>query len=317
MQPKVSIVTPSFNQAAFLEKTIRSVIEQDYPDLEYLVVDGASTDGSLEIIQKYAKNITWWVSEPDQGQADAINKGLQRTTGDIVAWLNSDDTYLPGTIAKVVAFFDQHPDVGFVFGDLLAIDEHDEVINTMRYGDYILQDLMTFHIIGQPSVFFRRETLQQAGFLDLDYQYLLDHQLWLRMASVTQIAYIPSVLAAARYHSAAKNVAAAEQFGEEAYRIVEWMRTNPVTSAVLPSIEKKVMAGACLIDGRYLLDGGQAWRSFKVYLRSLCLHPPTGVSEIHRMLFALLAALRLVRVENVVDRRRKMNKMKSLFTRRK
>lgn len=313
MQPLISIVTPSYNQAAFLESTIRSVLDQKYGNLEYLVVDGESSDGSQTIIQRYSDRISWWVSEKDHGQADAINKGLQRTNGGIVAWLNSDDYYLPGTFEKVAAVFQADPAIGLLFGDLLAVDENGEQINILRYGNYELADLMTFHIIGQPAVFFRREVMQCAGMLDLSYQYLLDHQLWIRMASQCKMRYIPEPLAAARYHAGAKNIAHAQQFGQEAYRIVDWMRTFKGTTAIFPSIEKKVLAGACLIDGRYLLDGGKGWAAFKAYLRSIFLHPATGFREFHRMLYALAAALGLVRVQNVVERRRKMNTIKAAF----
>ncbi len=120
--PRVSIVTPSFNQAAFLEETIQSVLSQDYPNLEYIIIDGGSTDGSVEIIKKYADKLAYWVSEKDTGQADAINKGLIRVTGEIVAWLNSDDIYLPGTIRAAVEALQAHPDCGLVYGDVLSVD---------------------------------------------------------------------------------------------------------------------------------------------------------------------------------------------------
>src|SRR5687768_2251879 len=120
---RVSIVTPSFNQSSYLEQTILSVLDQDHPDIEYVVIDGASTDQSVEIISKYKDKLAYWVSEKDNGQAEAINKGLAHATGDIVAWLNSDDYYLPGTISAAIKVFEENPDVALVHGDMLAVDE--------------------------------------------------------------------------------------------------------------------------------------------------------------------------------------------------
>src|SRR5512139_1414374 len=136
--PLVSIITPSYNQARFLETTIRSVLDQDYPNLEYLIVDGGSTDGSREIIQRYSDRLAWWVSERDQGQTDAINKGFARARGEILAWLNSDDTYLPGAIQGAVDFLQDHPGVGMVYGDANLIDEQSNVIGKFpaRQTDY-------------------------------------------------------------------------------------------------------------------------------------------------------------------------------------
>ena len=122
-QPKISIITPSFNQSEFLEFTIQSVLSQDYPDLEYIIVDGGSTDGSLEIIKKYEDRLAWWVSEKDQGQTDAINKGFARATGKYLAWLNSDDTYQPGALSKAAEYLESHPEVGLVYGETNYIDQ--------------------------------------------------------------------------------------------------------------------------------------------------------------------------------------------------
>ena len=126
--PKVSIVTPSFNQASFLEQTLRSVLEQDYPNLEYIVIDGGSTDGSVEIINKYADQLAYWQSQPDQGQTDAINQGFAHATGEILAWLNSDDLLLPGAVSAAVRALEEHPEAAMVYGDALLINAQGKTI---------------------------------------------------------------------------------------------------------------------------------------------------------------------------------------------
>ena len=136
----VSIVTPSFNQSAYFEQTIRSVLEQDYPDIEYIVIDGASTDGSVDIIKKYSPRLAYWISEKDLGQADAINKGMRRAKGEIVAWLNSDDYYLPGAIKSAVTTFESNPQAVMVYGNMLAVDQTGQTINQLRYRQLTLED---------------------------------------------------------------------------------------------------------------------------------------------------------------------------------
>ncbi len=287
--PPVSIVTPSFNQAEYLEQTIRSVIDQGYPNLEYIIVDGGSTDGSLEIIKKYAPCLSGWVSEPDRGQADGINKGLAMVHGDIVGWLNSDDLYKPGAIQGAVAAFQAHPQAGMVFSNVHAINGQGNVTNLMRYGDWSLEDLMTFHIIGQPGVFMRRSVLQQAGCLDLNYHFMLDHHLWLRMAQIAPMVYVDTVWASGRFHQAAKNVAQAARFGQEAYAIVAWMQTQPALVERYARLEKRIWAGAHRMNARYLLDGGQSREALQSYWKSFKAYPPTAISEGHRMVYAGLS----------------------------
>jgi len=223
--PLVSIITPSFNQARYLEDTIRSVLDQDYPCLEYFVVDGDSTDGSVDIIRKYADKLTWWISEKDSGQAEAINKGLIRAQGEIVAWLNSDDTYLPGAISAAVKALEENPDTVLVYGNMQAIDDHGETINILKYNQLNLEDLLCFQIIDQPAVFFRREVLDKAGYLDITYHCFLDHHLWLRIALQGDILHVDETWAAARYHPEAKNRANAAEFGWTGTSA--WIRSRP------------------------------------------------------------------------------------------
>lgn len=285
----VSIVTPSFNQAQYLEQTLRSVLEQEYPSIEYIVIDGASEDGSVNIIKKYDERLAYWVSEKDGGQAEAINKGLTRAMGDIVAWINSDDFYFPGAIASVVKAFESHPEAGMVYGDTVAVDEKGEVIHFPKYAQWSLEDLLTFNIIGQPAVFMRRDVLLKAGFLDPSFHFLLDHQLWIRMASCAPMVYVSERWAAGRFHESAKNIAQAEKFGEEAFRILDWAKSDPLVSPKLDGINRQSRAGALRINGRYLLDAGMAWDALKSYLRSLVTYPSTAFVEWKRIVFAFLS----------------------------
>jgi len=287
--PLVSIVTPSFNQASYLEDTIRSVLEQDYPKLEYIIIDGASTDGSVEIIRKYADKLTWWISEKDSGQAEAINKGISRANGEIVAWLNSDDAYLPGTVSAAVRVFEENPDAVLVYGNMLAVDEHGETLNMLRYNQLTLEDLVCFQIIGQPAVFFRREALEEAGNLEPSYHFMLDHHLWLRIALQGRIRHVDKTWAAARYHAEAKNRARAAEFGREAFRILDWaQRTQPQLAAVIAKVGHRARASAHRVDARYLLDGGQPWPALKAWMRALLIHPPTALARLNILVSALL-----------------------------
>jgi glycosyltransferase involved in cell wall biosynthesis len=288
-QPLVTIVTPSYNQAAFLEQTIQSVLDQDYPNLEYIIVDGASSDGSQEIIKKYEHRLAWWVSEPDHGQAEAINKGLARANGEIVAWLNSDDYYLPGAIAAAVLALNSAPETGLVYGDVLAVDGNSEIINTLRYKDWKLIDLMCFNIIGQPAVFFRKELFERAGQLDIHYHCMLDHQLWLRMAGLAPIHYVPELWAAARFHAAAKNIAQAPQFGREAYEVLSWMRSQASLAELYKKGQPKIWAGVHRINGRYLSEGGLPGKSLRSYAKSFFAYPPTAIQDWKRIVLTVLS----------------------------
>ncbi len=290
----LSIITPSYNQAAYLEATIQSVLGQDIPNLEYIVMDGGSTDGSVDIIRRYAERLAYWVSEPDSGQAEAINKGLGRATGEVVAWLNSDDVYRPGAAQAALAALAADPTLAFVFGDLESLDAAGQVFNTIRYAPYTLDDLLAFRIIGQPSVFMRRSALEKAGLLDPSYHFLLDHQLWLRLGQQGGLRYVPQVWAAARHHPAAKNTAQAGGFSTEIYRILEWAQTQPELARRIQQRPRRVQGGAHRLAARYLLDGGAPGPALQAYARALKNDPAYALKHSHRMLYALALWLGLV-----------------------
>ena len=268
----VSVITPSFNQAAFLKQTMDSVLDQAIPGMEYVVIDGGSTDGSVDLIRSYEDRLTGWVSEKDRGQADAVNKGVSRTHGDVIGWLNSDDYFLPGALAKALDFLSAHPDTDAVYGDVISINGEGKMINVMRFDQYSAEDLMTFRVISQPGVFFRRSAWEKAGGLDLSYHFMLDHHLWLRMITRGKFVYLQEPLAAARFHEAAKNRAHTEDFGREAYRLADWMLTDPLTAEIAKPIEKKVRGGAAWLDAHYLSDGGMPGKSLKAYAKAFTLY---------------------------------------------
>jgi glycosyltransferase involved in cell wall biosynthesis len=287
----VSIITPSYNQGTFLERSMQSVFEQDYQPVEYLVVDGGSQDNSLEIIRGYSDRLAWWVSERDSGQAEAINKGFAHAKGEYIAWLNSDDLYLPGAISAAVAALDDDPQIGMVFGDAMTIDVNGNPLKRLAFGEWGLLDLMGFRIICQPAVFMRRCVLEKAGTLDVSYQYLLDHQLWIRIARIAPIRHIPSIWAAARFHPDAKNVAQADGFGQEAFRILEWMRGQPDLTRLVSTHRKRIEAGAYRLNARYLLDGGMPAPALNAYVHALWLSPSFALQHWRRMVYALVCLL--------------------------
>ncbi len=302
MNPLVTIITPSYNQARFLEATIKSVLEQDYPNIEYLVVDGASTDNSVEIIKKYAGRITWWVSEKDAGQSDAVNKGLRRANGEFVGWLNSDDTYEPGAISAAVKAFQSHPTAGLVYADAFAIDAEGERFNLMRARQYSLTDLMAFKIICQPAAFMRRSILEQVNYLNPAYHLLMDNLLWMCMSRIAPIVYVPETWAAARYHEQAKNRTQGAGYGQEARVLIADLKSRPEFADILASGERRIMAGVNRFDAFYLTDADQPGRALASYTRSLILHPPTALGDWKHILLAVLKLLGLQKIRRVYDR---------------
>lgn len=216
----VSIVTPSFNQARFLETTMRSVLEQDYPHIEYIVIDGGSSDGSVDVLRKYADRLASWTSEKDRGQTDALNKGFARATGDILAWLNSDDVLAPGAVSAAVAYLESHPEAGMVYGDCDFIDENGQPIGHFpaRQTDYRKLRQGYVHVPQQAS-FFRADLWRQVGPLDPSFYFAMDYDLWVRLARLAPLHYHPQLWAYFRLHGGAKTIAADDRCWPEMLRV--------------------------------------------------------------------------------------------------
>ena len=198
----VSIVTPSLNQGRFIEATIRSVLDQDYPAREYLVQDGGSTDATLSILKRYEnENRLRWVSGPDAGQADAVNRGILASTGQVIGWLNSDDLYLPGALRSVCAFLDDHPSVDVVYGRAEIVDEDGAPAGEYRTQAWDPARLRDTCFLCQPAVFFRRRVVERYGLLDARLEYCMDYEYWLRLSAAgARFAYLPTHLAATRLY---------------------------------------------------------------------------------------------------------------------
>jgi glycosyltransferase involved in cell wall biosynthesis len=208
--PRVSIVTPSFNQGQFLERTIISVLNQNYPNHEYIIIDGGSTDGSVEILKKYERYLAYWISKKDDGQSDAIHKGFQRCTGEILAWLNSDDIYLPGTLNRVVGIFKNEKKVEVVYGNRYLIDEGDRLISERRLTHCTPSITKVGSLYGgfavyQPATFWRRECYEKVGGIDRSLSFCMDNDLFIKFAlRNVRFQFIREYLTAFRVHESSK-----------------------------------------------------------------------------------------------------------------
>ncbi len=273
--PTVTVITPSYNQAEFLEETILSVLNQDYPEIEYLIIDGGSTDGSVEIIRRFQDRLAYWVSEPDQGQSHAINKGLQRANGEILGWLNSDDLYCSGAVRAAVEFFTSHPDVALMYGRAEMIGSDGAAMQTIPWVDFDPATCIARqrYPIPQPAAFFRRDAMQRVGLLDEQLYYWMDWDYWIRIGLAgLKIAKIPHTLARCRLHRGSKTVSELLRPHEE---MVVWVDRffSKSLSPEIAAFERQSRSRALLSLGRQHFYAGQYASARRAVFRGVSLYP--------------------------------------------
>jgi glycosyltransferase involved in cell wall biosynthesis len=249
--PKICIVTPSFNQAEFLERTICSVISQNYPALEYVVRDGGSTDGTVEILERYSHSLTHWESIPDRGQAEAVNRGFLHCTGEIMGYLNSDDLLLPGTLNYIADFFSRHPGVDVVYGHRILVDEHDREVGRWVMPPHENEVLAWVDYLPQETMFWRRDIWKNVGAsLNEEFQFAMDWDLILRfLRAGAKFVRLPRFLGAFRVHPRQKTVSLIGTVGK---REVDAIRKT--------------------IHGRHVSSAEAGWRARNYLLRHLLYH---------------------------------------------
>ena len=273
--PLVSIVTPSFNQAAFLEETIRSVLEQDYEPVEYVVVDDGSTDGSVEIVRRYADRLAWWTAQENRGQVPAINLGFTHTTGEYMAYLNSDDTLLPGAVARMAGELESDPDLLLVYGDARYTDESSQVTGYLSSRDFDVAAMVRSadnHVV-QPSTMWRREAWERFGPFDERGWYFFDFEFFLQFPP-DRVRRIPEPLSTYRIHPAAKSTGAyATRLARDHARLADGFFASERLPATARRYAREGRSSAYLLGAEFAYEGLDLGRARRYALTGLRLHP--------------------------------------------
>lgn len=257
--PRVTIVTPSYNQGRFIEETIRSVLLQGYAPLEYVVMDGGSTDGAVEIIRKYEPWLYFWTSGPDGGQSHAINEGWRRGTGEIVAWLNSDDVYEPGVVWKAVSLLAEHPDAGMVYGHSTEYDEEGRNVGKLRGRPFVAEEIIWGrNPVAQPSAFMRRGVIDRVGCLNESLHFAMDYDLWLRLGTAAPVFFVDEIWSRFRFYPQSKSGGGWLPFAEEIDRALgEAFRGNRLP----PALHRHRVAALALSSARLAAQTAGAGRA--------------------------------------------------------
>jgi glycosyltransferase involved in cell wall biosynthesis len=253
-QPRISVVTPSFNQARYLERTILSVLDQGYPNLEYIIIDGGSTDGSVEIIRKYEDRLAFWVSEADRGQAHAINKGLLMATGDWVGWQNSDDIYYPGCFSSLVAAASRYAAAGLIIGNMNLLDPDDKLLRDLKYVRPTYHSILAEGMrLTNQAAFWRKEVHQEIGYLDESLSCGFDYDWFLRLLRVRRAAHVNRTWGGLRLHDQTKTANQQEVFDMEYRRILAGREPSSVVRRVFQL--RRLVLTACAGNIHYVLRG--------------------------------------------------------------
>ena len=305
--PLVSIVTPTYNQSSFLRETIESVLGQDYPRIEHIVIDDGSTDDTPAVLAEYRGRVDC-DRHDNMGQTPTINKGWARSKGEVVTWLNSDDTLLPGAVSRAVAYLREHPEVGVVFGDsLLTTEDGTPIEKTRGPGEF---DYRRFVVecenpIAQPSAFIRRTVVEDVGPLDPYYYYFMDWDFWLRAGARHRVAYIPELLSTYRLHSESKTVAQSARAAPELERMYRKYFALDLVPPEIGRRKARAMANMYFTSGGYYMKGGDRRGAALSAAKALRAYPALlfDAGLLHKFLYCLFGERRAYRGGREIYRR--------------